>query len=414
MTLRSELGESARIAVAAIRANKLRSGLTTLGVVIGILTATLVGTMINGMGEAFTRSVSSMGSDVLFIGRFPWMSFEDYRIYRNRREITFAQYRELESRMTTAAVMAPQCEAFQASVAYERRRAKGVWLLGNTAESLIIRGLTVAQGRWISASDVSSGRPVCVLGSYLAESFFPNDNPVGKKVRINDTPYEVVGVLDKMGSMLGWNQDNQAVIPISRFQDDIQRRPDYVITVKALKPEAVSETLEEARSLFRSIRKIEPGRPDDFAINQQEAITKFFDGFKAVLGSFGFFVTGLSLFVGGIGIMNILFVSVTERTKEIGIRKALGAKRRSILTQFLMEAAGITLLAGLIGVGIAWPISWKIGQIARANGSVFEARMSWWIVALALFVSAATGMVAGFIPAWRASRMNPVDALRSE
>lgn len=132
------------------------------------------------------------------------------------------------------------------------------------------------------------------------------------------------------------------------------------------------------------------------------------------MGTFGFFVTGLSLFVGGIGIMNILFVSVAERTKEIGIRKALGAKRRSILTQFLMEAAGITLLAGLIGVGLAWPISWKIGEIARANGSVFEAQMSWWIVALALFVSAATGMVAGFIPAWRASRMDPVDALRSE
>jgi putative ABC transport system permease protein len=316
--------------------------------------------------------------------------------------------------MTTAAVIAPQCEAFQASVAYERRRAKGVWLLGNTPESLVIRGLTVARGRWISASDVSSGRPVCVLGSYLAEAFFPNDNPLGKKVRINDTPYEVVGVIEKMGSMLGWNQDNQAVIPISRFQDDIQRRPDYVITVKAQSPETVSETLEEARSLFRSIRKIEPGRPDDFAINQQEAITKFFDGFKAVLGTFGFFVTGLSLFVGGIGIMNILFVSVAERTKEIGIRKALGAKRRSILSQFLMEAAGITLLAGLIGVGLAWPISWKIGEIARANGSVFEARMSWWIVALALFVSAATGMVAGFIPAWRASRMDPVDALRSE
>ena len=133
-----------------------------------------------------------------------------------------------------------------------------------------------------------------------------------------------------------------------------------------------------------------------------------------MLGTFGFFVTGLSLFVGGIGIMNILFVSVAERTKEIGIRKALGAKRRSILTQFLMEAAGITLLAGLIGVGLAWPISWKIGEIARDNGSVFEARLSWWIVALALFVSAATGVVAGFIPAWRASRMDPVDALRSE
>jgi putative ABC transport system permease protein len=414
MTLGSELRESARIAVAAIRANKLRSGLTTLGVVIGILTATLVGTMLNGMGEAFARSVSSMGSDVLFIGRFPWMMIDDYRMYRNRRDITFDQYRELEARMTTAGAMAPQCEAYDASVTYERRRAKGVWLLGNTAESLPIRGLTVAKGRWITASDVGSGRPVCVLGAYLAESFFPNGDSIGRKVRINDTPYEVVGVIEKMGSMLGWNQDNQAVIPISRFQEDIQRRPDYIITVKARSPETVSETLEEARGLFRNIRHIEPGRPDDFAINQQEAITKFFDGFKAVLGTFGFFVTGLSLFVGGIGIMNILFVSVAERTKEIGIRKALGAKRRSILTQFLMEAAGITLLAGLIGVGLAWPISWKIGEIARDNGSVFEARLSWWIVALALFVSAATGVVAGFIPAWRASRMDPVDALRSE
>jgi putative ABC transport system permease protein len=414
MTIGGEWRESARIAVAAIRANKLRSGLTTLGVVIGILTATLVGTMLNGMGEAFARSVSSMGSDVLFIGRFPWMSFDDYRVYRNRRDITFAQYRELEGRMTTAGAMAPQCEAYQATVTHERRRAKGVWLLGNTAESLAIRGLTVAKGRWITASDVGSGRAVCVLGAYLAESFFPNDDPVGRKVRINDTPYEVVGVIEKMGSTLGWNQDNQAVIPITRFQEDIQRRPDYIITIKARSPETVPETLEEARALFRNIRRIEPGRPDDFAINQQEAITKFFDGFKAVLGTFGFFVTGLSLFVGGIGIMNILFVSVAERTKEIGIRKALGAKRRAILTQFLMEAAGITLLAGLIGVGIAWPVSWKIGEIARASGSVFEARMSWWIVALALFVSAATGVVAGFIPAWRASRMDPVDALRSE
>jgi len=414
MTIGGEWRESARIAVAAIRANKLRSGLTTLGVVIGILTATLVGTMLNGMGEAFARSVSSMGSDVLFIGRFPWMSFDDYRVYRNRRDITFAQYRELEGRMTTAGAMAPQCEAYQATVTHERRRAKGVWLLGNTAESLAIRGLTVAKGRWITASDVGSSRPVCVLGAYLAESFFPNDDPVGRKVRINDTPYEVVGVIEKMGSTLGWNQDNQAVIPITRFQEDIQRRPDYIITIKARSPETVPETLEEARALFRNIRRIEPGRPDDFAINQQEAITKFFDGFKAVLGTFGFFVTGLSLFVGGIGIMNILFVSVAERTKEIGIRKALGAKRRAILTQFLMEAAGITLLAGLIGVGIAWPVSWKIGEIARASGSVFEARMSWWIVALALFVSAATGVVAGFIPAWRASRMDPVDALRSE
>ncbi len=414
MTLATEIRESARIALAAIRANKMRSGLTTLGVVIGILTATLVGTMLNGMTLAFERSVSSLGADVINIGRFPWMSFEDYRLYRNRKEITFQQYRELERQMSLASAVAPQSEDFGVSVSFERRRAKGVWLVGNTEAALAIRGLTITQGRWLTASDVSSERAVCVLGSYLAEAFFANDDPIGKKIRINDIPYEVIGVLEKMGNMLGWNQDNQVVIPVTRFKGDINQRPDYVITAKATRPDLLPEMRDEARAVFRRIRRIEPGRPDDFAINQQEAITSFFSGFKTTLGSFGFFVTGLSLFVGGIGIMNIMFVSVAERTKEIGIRKALGAKKRTILTQFLMEAAGITLFAGLIGIGLAWPISWKIGEMAREAGSVFEAQMSWWIVALAIGVSAATGIIAGFIPAWRASRMDPVDALRSE
>jgi putative ABC transport system permease protein len=414
MHILTEIQESGRIAWAAIRANKLRSGLTTLGVVIGILTATLVGTMLNGMTQSFERSVSNLGADVLFLSRFPWMTFDDFRLYRNRREITLQNYRELERQLTTAAAIAPQAEDYGVSVIYERRKAKNVWLVGNTESGLYIRGLTVAKGRWISASDVSSSRAVCVIGAFLAESFFPNDEPIGKKIRIHDTPYEIIGVLDKMGNLLGWDQDNQVVVPVSRFALDVRQRPDYVITIKALSPDTVVETREEARAIFRRIRKIDPGRQDDFAINQQDAIAGFFSGFKTTLASFGFFVTGLSLFVGGIGIMNIMFVSVAERTKEIGVRKALGAKRRTILTQFLIEAATITLFAGLIGIGAAWPISWKIGEIARANGSVFEAAMSWWIVTIALVISAGTGMVAGFIPAWRASRMDPVEALRSE
>jgi len=168
MTLATEIRESARIALAAIRANKMRSGLTTLGVVIGILTATLVGTMLNGMTLAFERSVSYLGADVINIGRFPWMSFDDYRLYRNRKEITFQQYRELERQMSLASAVAPQSEDFGVSVSFERRRAKGVWLVGNTEAALVIRGLTVTQGRWLTASDVSSERAVCVLGSYLA------------------------------------------------------------------------------------------------------------------------------------------------------------------------------------------------------------------------------------------------------
>ena len=414
MTLFTEFRESARIAWTAIRANKLRSGLTTLGVVIGILTVTLVGTMLNGMTNSFNRSVSSMGADVLFVGRFPWMSFDDYRKYRNRKEITMQQVKELERQITTAQAVAPQAEDYGLSLYYNNRRAKSIWLVGNTEQSLMIRGLSVVQGRWISDSDVSSARPVCVLGSFLADRFFPSGGAVGQKVKLETTTLEVIGVLEKQGSLMGWNQDNQVVIPVTRFAQDFFVKPDYVISIKARTPELVLEAKEEIRGIMRRLRRVEPGKDDDFAINQQDAIAGFFAAFRITLGSFGLFVTLLSLFVGGIGIMNIMFVSVVERTKEIGVRKALGAKRRTILIQFLIEAASITLGAGLIGLAIAWPITWWLSDLARKNDSLFTAEMSWWIVVLALALSVLTGMVAGFIPAWRASRMNPVDALRSE
>jgi putative ABC transport system permease protein len=370
--------------------------------------------MLNGMTNSFNRSVSSLGADVLFVGRFPWMSFDDYWKYRNRKEISIQQVRELERQLTTAQAVSPQAESFGLSLYQGNRRAKSIWLVGNAEQSLMIRGLTVAQGRWISDADVSSARPVCVLGSFLADRFFPGGGALGQKVRVENTTFEIIGVLEKQGSLLGWNQDNQVVIPVTRFAQDFFDKPDYVIAVKAKNPELVLETKEEIRGIMRRLRRVEPGRPDDFAINQQDAITGFFGTFRITLGSFGLFVTLLSLFVGGIGIMNIMFVSVVERTKEIGIRKALGAKRRTILIQFLIEAASITLGAGLIGLAIAWPITWWLSEVARKNDSMFTAEMSWWIVVLALGISVLTGVIAGFIPAWRASRMDPVDALRSE
>ncbi len=409
MTLSDEIRESALIAWAALRANKLRSTLTTLGVVIGIITVTLMGTAINGINTAFRQSISSMGADVLFVGRFPWMAFDDWRTYRNRPEITLAQARELERLLTTAVAVAPQVDG-NGTVLYNRRRASGVWINGNTEQSLSIRGLSIATGRWFTASDIASARPVCVLGSYLADGFFPHDSPLGKRIRINDSNYEVIGVIEPLGSFLGtWNQDNQVVIPVTRFQADLQRRPDYSISVKARSAADLPEVVEEVRAVMRRIRKVPPGAPDDFAINQQDVFIQFFLAFGGTIGLVGLFITGLSLLVGGIGIMNIMFVSVTERTKEIGIRKALGAKKRTILIQFLIEAASLTLGAGLLAIAITWPATLAIDHYTS-----FAARMSWWIVATALLVSILTGIVAGFIPALRAARMNPVDALRAD
>jgi putative ABC transport system permease protein len=197
------------------------------------------------------------------------------------------------------------------------------------------------------------------------------------------------------------------LIPVSRFRQDFNSEPDYSIVVKVRDMEHVADAEEELRGIVRKLRRLAPDAPDDFAINRQEAFLNFFNTVGGTIAAVGLFITSLSLFVGGIGIMNIMFVSVAERTREIGVRKAIGAKRRTILIQFLIEAAFICLGAGLVGILIAWPLTLVIDHFLAAT-------LSWWLVLVALAVSAFTGIVAGFLPAWRASRLDPVEALRSE
>lgn len=408
MTLLAEFKESVRIAWSALRANALRSILTMLGVIIGVLTVTLMGTAITGLNIAFKKSIAGIGADVLFIQRFGWfISEQEWRMSRNRRELTLQNAREVERLSEFAKAVSVESQG-NATVEFQRRKARGVWIVGNNDQSLEVRGLTLTAGRWLSASDVQSERPVCVLGSYLADRFFPFGGALGNKVKINDVPHEIIGILDKQGSFFtGANLDNQVVIPITRFTSQFTRWPDFSINVKVRDPAAMEDAREELIGIMRKLRRLGPGDRDDFAINQQEALMSFFNRVGGTIALVGLFITGLSLFVGGIGIMNIMFVSVAERTKEIGIRKAIGAKRRTILVQFLVEAASITLLAGLIGLMIAWPLTWVIDFFLAAS-------LPWWLVGVALTVSILTGVISGFIPAWRAASMDPVDALRSE
>ena len=409
MTLLAEIKEAAHIAIDALRANKLRSALTTLGVVIGIVTVTLMGTTLNGIHGAFRRSISGIGADVIYVDRMPWLNFEDWRKFRNRRPITLHQANEIERLAQTAIAVAAQAD-ITGTVVYQQRRADGVWIVGNTDQSLLIGGLALQEGRWMNAAEVHSARRVCVIGSYLAKGFFPHESPIGRTIRVNGSAYEVIGVLEERGNFLGgWNQDNQVAVPLTAFRQDFQTARTYVVAVKARSPAHVEECKEEVRSLMRRLRRVPPGEPDDFAINEQDMFLQFFLVFGGTIGAVGLFLTGLSLFVGGIGIMNILFVSVAERTREIGVRKALGAKRRTILIQFLIEAVTITLGAGLLGLAIAWPTTWAIQHFTQ-----FAAQMSGWIVCIALGVSILTGVIAGMLPAWRAARLDPVDALRSD
>jgi putative ABC transport system permease protein len=264
------------------------------------------------------------------------------------------------------------------------------------------------EGRFMTPGEADGGRPVCVLGYQVATNLFIGESPLGKKVKIGSDSLEVIGVTEKQGNFLGeMSLDNRVVLPARYFVQAFAREPDYQIQVKAVSVAKLEETKEEMRGILRRARHVRPGEPDDFAINQQEMFLETFNRIAGMIATGGLFITGLSLFVGGIGIMNIMFVSVAERTREIGIRKAIGAKQRAILSQFLIEAAGICLFGGLIGVGIAVPITLLLKRFMPAT-------LSLHIIGLALLVSMLTGVASGFLPAWRAARMNPVDALRNE
>jgi putative ABC transport system permease protein len=387
----------------------MRAALTTLGIIIGIVSVTLMGAAIDGLNRSFHDSVSVMGADVLFADRMGWFinSQDEWLKQFKRRVVTLDQVKIVEHQMALASAVAPVVQTTR-SVRYNNQSADGVTIFGTTEQYQITAGLDVAQGRFLTANDAAGGRPVCVIGNDVATNLFARESPLGKKIRIGPRWLEVIGVLEKRGSFMGMGSlDEQVVIPIQQFLIGYWRNPDFEIQVKARDLTHLDDAKEELRGLLRKVRHVAPGDPDDFAINQQEQVIAMFNRMAGTIAAVGLSVTGLALFVGGIGIMNIMFVSVAERTREIGVRKAIGAKRRTILLQFLIEAAAICLLGGLVGLGIAFGVTLLVSRF-------FPASLSMPVTLLALFVSLLTGVVSGFLPAWRAARMDPVEALRNE
>ncbi len=411
MNLLTEIVEGTRISWEAIRENMLRSVLTTIGIVIGVVTVTLMATAMEGLNNTFRDAISFIGTDVLYVDQREWFigSNRQWDAAGKRSKITLAQVRAVEREMNMARGVAPTVMHGVESVRYRNRSSGMVMVIGTNEQFLVTGGITLASGRFMTKAEAYANRDVCIVGADVAEKLFERESPLGQKVRLGDEAFEVIGVIEKRGSVLGrMSLDSQIIIPIGKMVSGFRWDPSCTIQVKVGDPERIEEAKEELRGIMRKVRRVPPGQDDDFAINQQEQLMSQFGKVSAVIATSGFFITGLSLFVGGIGIMNIMFVSVAERTYEIGIRKALGARRRTILLQFLIEAASICLIGGVIALGIA------TAMVQVAQKFLPGVGISSSVVLLAISVALVTGVVSGFLPAWRAAHMKPVDALRND
>jgi putative ABC transport system permease protein len=410
-----EVSESWKIAVAQTRANKTRSMLTALGVIIGIVAVTLMGTAIAGIQIGFDKSMSVFGDDVLYVEKWPWKQVDDWWNYRDRKKIK-TEYADPINRMISATpnsnlVVAVPTSSLVRSVKYADNEVSGILVRGTMYDYIVTSTLDFKAGRFFNELESRGGANVCVIGFDVADALFPSASPIDKYVSINGQLFKVIGVISRQGSFLGlFSLDSIVVMPLPAFQKYFSAKSDSDILVKVKDKTKLAEARDELTGLMRRVRNLPPEKSDDFSINEQQALKSTLDPIKNSIAIAGLFITGLSLFVGAIGIMNITFVSVKERTKEIGTRKALGARRRTILLQFLIESTTICLLGGFIGLTFAYLMCFGI---AKAFPS-FPIHFSFGLVVVSMFVSVMTGLVSGFAPAWSASRLDPVTALRYE
>jgi putative ABC transport system permease protein len=401
--------EGILIALRSLVANKLRSILTLIGVIIGVMTVIAVVSIISGMNRYVEAEISSMGSTTFLIRKFGLItSNEDWLKQVKRKNLTLEDMEAIQKGCPDCWKVGAEAVTW-AKVKYKNKHLSNMTVVGATANITEIANHEVYAGRGISEFEVEHNRQVCFAGWEIVDNLFPNQDPMGKDIKIGNYYFRIIGVAKKKGSFLGQNQDDFVLIPITTYQKLFRRNLFLMIFVKTRDFMSMQDAMDQCRVILRARRGVPYSKEDDFAMMTSESVMDFFRQFTqlALLVMGG--IASISLVVGGIVIMNIMLVSVTERTREIGVRKALGARRRNILWQFLVEAVTLSSVGGIVGVLIGALIA-KILSLATPLPSAVEG----WSVALALFVASSVGIFFGIFPAMKAARLNPIEALRYE
>ena len=403
-----KLWENIKVAITALLQNKMRSVLTTIGIVIGVLTVVSVAAIIEGLNRGFASQIADLGSNTLYVQKYPWVIQDDFFKYRNRPDITLKDANYIKERMQLAEAVSPSTGTHQ-DMHYRSQKLDDISINGITENYDLIANLNVAEGRFISAIEIEHDKPVAIIGYEIKEKLFQNRDPLGEHFKIGSSTYTVVGVLEKRGSIMGQSLDVEVYVPLGTIFKNFGFHRSLSIMVKVRDAAMIDQAHEELRFLMRVTRKLKPTEEDNFSINQQEMLTDLYHRLTSGLYTAAIGIGTLSLLVGGIGIMNIMLVSVAERRKEIGIRMAVGAKRRVITFQFLVESVIICALGGVLAILLSFLVSVVIKKVTP-----FPSAVPAWSVVMGLGFSAMIGLFFGIYPASRAARLDPIECLRYE